>query len=207
MSGVTRSTRGLLAFIVLLVLVALVAIPVLAADPSGAPGSSDSAEPTKAPKLSQAPKPPKAERARGVEVTVTGTVATRTDADGGTEYTVTVDGRVLKLDAGPSWFFKEEHPLRAFVGKRVTIVGSQRTGSAEVDVETVDGTRLRAPGKPPWAGGWKAVGKDHPGWSQEKADRWEQKQAERAERFGSGCFPPGQCTVRPGKGGAASPAP
>ncbi len=207
MSGLTRSSRGFLAIVVLLILVAMVAIPALAADPSGAPGASASAEASKAPKPSKVPKQPKAERVPAVEVTVTGTVATRTDADGDAEYTITVDGRVLTLDAGPSWFFKDAHPLRAFVGKRVTIVGSQRTGSAEVDVETVDGTRLRAPGKPPWAGGWKAVGKDHPGWSQEKADRWELKQAERAERFGSGCFPPGQCTVRPGKGGAASPAP
>jgi opacity protein-like surface antigen len=40
-------------------------------------------------------------------------------------------------------------------------------------------------GKPPWAGGWKRVGEGHPGWSQEKADRFKAK-------FGD-CFPPGQC--------------
>jgi hypothetical protein len=43
----------------------------------------------------------------------------------------------------------------------------------------------RAAGKPPWAGGWKRVGKAHPGWSQAKEDRLKAK-------FGD-CFPPGQC--------------
>ena len=42
-----------------------------------------------------------------------------------------------------------------------------------------------AGGKPSWAGGWMRVGKDHPGWSQAKADRFKAK-------FGD-CFPPGQC--------------
>jgi hypothetical protein len=51
---------------------------------------------------------------------------------------------------------------------------------------------LREPGKPPWAGGWKVVGEKHPGWSQEKADRFKAK-------FGD-CFPPGQCKDKPDKG-------
>ena len=83
---------------------------------------------------------------------------------------MTVAGKTVRLDAGPSWFFGDKHPLKPFVGKTVTITGEQ--AGDEVEVETVDGVRLRAEGKPPWAGGWKAVGSAHPGWSQEKADRW-----------------------------------
>jgi hypothetical protein len=57
----------------------------------------------------------------------------------------------------------------------------------------VDGKALREPGKPPWAGGWKVVGKDHPGWSQEKWDRWQAKQAAKAKQHGATCWPPGLC--------------
>ena len=39
-----------------------------------------------------------------------------------------------------------------------------------LDVETVDGTAIRAPGKPPWAGGPWAVGSTHPGWKPWMAD-------------------------------------
>jgi hypothetical protein len=46
----------------------------------------------------------------------------------------------------------------------VKVAGSSATGSSELDVETVDGTPIRAPGKPPWAGGPWAVGSAHPGW-------------------------------------------
>ncbi len=58
-------------------------------------------------------------------------------------------------------------------------------GGTEVDVQTVDGTAIRAPGKPPWAGGWKVQGEKHPGWSQAKADKFKAK-------FGD-CWPPGHC--------------
>jgi hypothetical protein len=71
----------------------------------------------------------------------------------------------------------------------VTIVGEQRAGSDEVDVVSVDGKALREPGRPPWAGGWKQVGKIHPGWSQEKADRW----AAKMQAKGVDCWPPGHC--------------
>ena len=100
---------------------------------------------------------------------------------------------VLVLDAGPSWFYGDDHPLRGAVGKRVTIAGTQRAGESEVDVETVDGAAVREPGRPPWAGGWHRVGERHPGWSQEKAERWAAKRAEQAERHGVSCWPPGHC--------------
>ena len=106
-----------------------------------------------------------------VDVTVTGTVGTQTNAGGETEYTLTTPDTTLLLDAGPAWFFGDAYPLAPFVGKQVTIGGEQREGSTQVDVVTVDGTALREPGKPPWAGGRKRVGERHPGWSQEKADR------------------------------------
>jgi hypothetical protein len=94
-------------------------------------------------------------------VTMSGTIGTRTDADGNVEYILTSGGTVVVLDAGPAWFFGDDHPLQGRVGDRVTIVGEQRAGEAAVEVETVDGVRVREPGKPPWAGGWKAVGERH----------------------------------------------
>ena len=56
------------------------------------------------------------------------------------------------------------------MGKSVSIAGSTHAGETELDVETVDGTALRAPGKPPWAGGPWVVGETHPGWKPWMAD-------------------------------------
>ena len=220
MSRPTDAGRGVLGLLLLAILIVLVALPTLAAEPSGsAPASADPTA-TTAPAATAAPaepdedgdpakpdkpaKEPKSAKAPGNDVTITGTVATRTNADGDTEYTMVAGGKTLVLEAGPRWFFGNDHPLKAFVGKRVTITGSQRTGEDEVDVQAVNGTRLRTPGKPPWAGGWKQVGEQHPGWTQEKWSRWQTKAAERAKRFGTDCFPPGQCKDKPNKGGAAS---
>ncbi len=178
---------------------AATAAPTATTAPAAEPDEDDgSARPEKA------PKGPKAKKAPGVEVTISGTIATRTDADGNTEYTTVAGGKTLVLEAGPSWFFGANHPLKPFVGKRVTITGEQRAGEDEVDVEAVDGKRLRAEGKPPWAGGWKRVGERHPGWTQEKWDRWQTKFADKAKALGTDCFPPGQCKDKPGKGGADS---
>ena len=113
-------------------------------------------------------------------VTVTGTLGTKTDADGDTEYTLTTGSTTLLLEAGPKWFYGDKHPLQPFVGKRVTVVGEQATGSNELEVRSVNGTLIRGDGKPPWAGGWKRVGKIHPGWSQEKWDRWQARIADKA---------------------------
>ncbi len=136
-------------------------------------------------------------------VTVEGTIATTTDADGDQAYTLTDGATVLTLEAGPSWYWGDHHPLAPFVGKHVTVVGEQATGSTEVDVHSVDGTVVREPGKPPWAGGWKAVGKIHPGWTQEKADKWAAKQAAKAKEKGVDCWPPGHCKDVPATPGAA----
>jgi hypothetical protein len=183
------SLRGPLLALALLALLGVVAIPALAAAPSAAPGASD--HPGKGPKASKAPE---------VAVTLRGVVNASKDADGDPGYSMTVDGKTVRLEAGPAWYFGDKHPLAAYVGKTVTITGGQR--GDEVDVETVDGVRIRAEGKPPWAGGWKAVGSAHPGWSQDTGDRWQQHQADRADRAngpaggphaGAGCWPPGHC--------------
>jgi len=147
-------------------LAVLVAVPVLAAKPSAPPGQ-------------QKDKAPKA------AITLTGTIEAAANADGETVYTLADGGTTYTLEAGPRWFFGNDYPLQPYVGKSVTIVGEKAEGSNEVDVISIDGTALRAAGKPPWAGGWKVVGERHPGWSQEKADRMKAK-------FGD-CFPPGQC--------------
>ena len=155
-------------------IVALVAaVPVLAAKPSQPPGQSK-------------------DKATKVPITLTGTIEVAKDADGRDTYSMQSGGKTYTLEAGPAWFFGDNYPLKPYVGKSVTVVGEVAEGSTDVEVESVDGKALRAAGKPPWAGGWRRVGSVHPGWSQEKADRFKLK-------FGD-CFPPGQCKDKPAKG-------
>lgn len=178
-----RPLRAVVAALALIALVAVVAIPTLAASPSPGVGAAPSEKPGKGPKASKEPE---------VQVTLRGTVSATKDADGKTTYTISANGKTIQLEAGPSWFYGDKHPLAAFVGKSVTITGGQR--GDEVDVATVDGKALREAGKPPWAGGWKRVGAAHPGWSQAKADRWKQHQADKGAKLGKdGCWPPGHC--------------
>jgi hypothetical protein len=170
-----RPSRHFAAILAVAVLAIAIALPVLAASPSPAVAPAAStrgpeAKETKEPKESEAPE---------VQVTVRGLVKSTTDAKGRPDFTIDSNGKTLKLEAGPKWFFAStKHPLLPFVGKTVTIVGEQ--SGDEIDVVSVDGTAIRAPGKPPWAGGWKVVGKDHPGWSQAKADRQAAKQKAKA---------------------------
>jgi hypothetical protein len=109
---------------------------------------------------------------KGAEIarTVTGTIEQTSDDKGRPTFTVTVDGVTWELSAGPKWFHGDNHPLKAWVGKSVEITGTYREGETELDVETLDGDPIRAPGKPPWAGGPKAVGDAHPGWKDWMAD-------------------------------------
>jgi hypothetical protein len=168
----TRRPTVLLPLIALLA-VAL-AVPVLAAKPSSPPGQAK-------------------EKVPSAPIFLSGTIQLGTDADGAASYTLRDGGTTYTLEAGPKWFF-EANPLDPYVGEDVTIEGEIAEGTTEVDVISVNGVALREPGKPPWAGGWKRVGSSHPGWSQEKADRF----ADKADRFG-GCFPPGQCKDKPAK--------
>jgi hypothetical protein len=159
---------------VVVVLASLVILPVLAAKP-------DKAE--KAEKAGKAEKAP---------ITISGTVELATDPGGHETYTLRANGKTYTLEAGPPWFFGDKYPLKKFVGQNVKIDGEAAKDSTDVEVTSVNGTALREPGRPPWAGGWKAVGAAHPGWSQAKADRMKAK-------FGD-CFPPGKCKDKPGHG-------
>ena len=164
-------------------------------EPSAEPQAT--AEPTPLAQPDQKGKPeegPSERKNKGPEeeITLSGTVTAGTDADGETVYGMQSGGTTYVLEAGPKWFFGDDYPLKPFVGRNVTVVGEVAEGSTEVDVVSVDGTRLREPGKPPWAGGWKAVGERHPGWSEEKAARFAERQAAKAARFGD-CWPPGHC--------------
>ena len=161
--------------LVLLALFALIAAPALAAG-----GGKDKAPGQNKVKVETAP------------ITLNGTIDVTTNADGKRTYTLTDGGTTYELSAGPKWFFAAgKYPLDPYVGESVTIEGEIAEGSNEVEVISVNGTALRAPGKPPWADGWKAVGERHPGWSQAKADKFKAK-------FGD-CFPPGQCKDKSGE--------
>ena len=171
-----RSLRRPLIALAIVLLATIVALPTLAADPPALGG-----------------KPDKAARPPAVPITVSGEVKSTTDANGKTVYTLTSAGTTYTLSAGPAWFFGDKHPLKASVGKTVTIVGERGEGSAKIDVSTVDGTALREAGKPPWAGGWKRVGQAHPDWTQEKFDRWQVRRDARMKALGVDCWPPGHC--------------
>ena len=156
----------------LTILAVVLAVPVLAGQPGGGKGKDNAPGQAK-------------EKVEKVPITISGTVDVATDENGKDAYTLRDGGTTYTLEAGPSWFFGNDHPLKAYVGESVTVEGEVAEGSTEVDVISINGTALREAGKPAWAGGWKVVGEAHPGWSQDKADRFEAK-------FG-GCWPPGHC--------------
>ena len=157
----------------LAILAILLAVPVLAGGNEKAPGQQKDKQPS-------------------TPITITGTVEKGADADGERAYTLRDGGTTYTLEAGPKWFFGKDYPLEPYVGETVTIDGEIAEGSTEVEVQAVNGTAIREPGKPPWVGGWKVVGEAHPGWTQDKAARLTAK-------FGD-CFPPGQCKDKPGQG-------
>jgi hypothetical protein len=175
------------------IVVVALAIPAFAAGPSASPSTSSGATPPRAAAgASEEPdespgneggKPDKTGKGNEtpeVAITLRGTIARTTDADGNSAFTLASGGKTYGLEAGPPWFWGPKNPLAPFAGKTVTITGETQAGSTDVDVLTVDGTTIRAPGKPPWAGGWRAVGSKHPGWSQEKADKFKAKAAAKA---------------------------
>lgn len=174
-----RRARRPLAALALVALATIVALPTLAADP---PAPTE--KPAKPEKVDKGPKAP---------ISISGTISAAAGADGVAVYSVTSGGTTYQLDAGPAWFHGDKHPLKAFVGKSVKVDGTRREGSTEIDVDTIDGKALRAAGKPPWAGGWKKVGDAHPGWTQEKWDRWVAKVKAKKDKFGVDCWPPGHC--------------
>jgi len=115
----------------------------------------------------------------------TGTDEAVTDADG--DYQLTNANGTIELSVGPPWFWGEAHPLDG-VGGEVTVTGelddgtppahanagNRAEGEPSFDVFSLDGEEIRAPGKPPWAGGPAVVGESHPGyagWSKGQAAR------------------------------------
>jgi hypothetical protein len=155
------------------------AIPVWAASPAPTTSPSGQSQPEGTAKPDKSPHPGKGSGAAPgnaaepdeakndateVAVSAHGTVQSTTDADGHSSFTLTDGAETWDLSDGPPWFWGDKDPLKAYVGKTVTVAGTTETGATEIDVETVDGTALRAPGKPPWAGGPWVVGPKHPGW-------------------------------------------
>jgi hypothetical protein len=132
--------------------------------------SPEAAEPDDGDDSTATPKGPKPSKGPETSMTLRGTVVKGTDGKGRPSFSMTVDGVTWDLSDGPPWYWGDKDPLMAYVGKTVTVVGTTRGDDHELDVETVDGTALRAPGKPPWAGGPWVVGSMHPGWKPWMAD-------------------------------------
>jgi cytoskeletal protein RodZ len=141
--------------------------------------SAESAQPGATPETVTAPRPdktpdpasdsekqkgPKGDKESEVPVTVTGVVKQAADGQGRPSFTLTAGATTWELSAGPPWYWGDKNPLAAYVGKSVTVAGEAEQGGTELDVDTVDGKAIRAPGKPPWAGGPWVVGPTHPGW-------------------------------------------
>jgi len=138
-----------------------IAVPALGADPSAKPEPPGQAKPEK---------PEKPDKGPELAGTLRGTVVQVADEKGRPTFTITIDGVIWELSAGPKWFWGADSPLAAHVGSSVEVTGTYHEGETELDVETVNGQALRADGKPPWAGGPKVVGERHPGWKAWKVD-------------------------------------
>ena len=167
MSRILRDAAWL---ILLAVAIFVIAAPTFGANPSpnarpspSAPAVQPQVKPSGSPDL-------KGRETPELAVTVRGTVVKGADEQGRPTFSLTAGGTTWKLSAGPPWFWGDKNPLAAYVGKTVTVVGSRDQDGSELDVDTVDGTAIRAPGKPPWAGGPWVVGKIHPGWKPWMAD-------------------------------------
>jgi hypothetical protein len=166
-----RRRLGLVAVAVVATLA--VAIPAFGADPSPSAVPPGHAKPDKSPnpnKPDKAQKAQKAAKTPEVDVTVEGTVHQSTDGQGRPTFTLVAGGTTWDLSAGPALYWGAKNPLAPYVGKSVTVAGTSHEGSTELDVATIDGTAIRASGKPPWAGGPWVVGATHPGWKSWMAD-------------------------------------
>ena len=147
--------------------------PGVSAAPSGQPAATAKPGATEDPE--KPGKGPKGERVPEVPVSLTGRIDSVTGDEGEIGYTLTVGTTVYTLEIGPRWWWAGRDPLATFVGRTVRVDGERAEGSTSIDVFVAGGTTLRAPGKPPWAGGWKVVGERHPGWADWKAAKWAAK--------------------------------
>ena len=194
----------LLAIVGAAAVVLAIAGAALAADPSASPSGSPEASASSSPAPTASPASPAATAATPVAPkaaatpeaaetpdsepapsTLKGVLTTGTDADGDKAYFI----GTTRIGIGPPWFWGDKNPLAPYVGKTVTLTGHMDEGKPastnpsgkakpaegpEFEVYTVNGTTVRAPGKPPWAGGPKVVGEKHPGykgWSQGQAGK------------------------------------
>ncbi len=155
--GRTRIDRRSALLVGGLVALLAVAVPAVAADPSFEPPGQQN-------KPEKSANPNKADKGPEIAKSLNGTVEQGTDDRGRPTFTLTVGGVAWELSAGPKWFHGDDSPLKAWVGQSVEVTGTHHEGETELDVETVDGQAIRAAGKPPWAGGPRAVGERHPGW-------------------------------------------
>ena len=152
--------------------------PSATAEPSVAvPYAAPTTAPTKAPATAAPAKAPdESPDVEPANTDLTGTLTTVTDADGDTEYMI----GTTRLSVGPPWFWGTNSPLAGLNGTTVTVNGHMDDGTGskkdkangttkvrvpEFEVYAVNGKTVRAPGKPPWAGGPKAVGSAHPGYA------------------------------------------
>jgi hypothetical protein len=142
-----------------------VSVPaVMAADPSPSPAASETQKPGRGPSERAASGP-------ALEITLSGTIEQSSDAWGRPTFSLTSGGVTYELTAGPKWYHGTGGgPLAAYAGQSVEVHGWHRDGSTNVSVDTVDGTRIRPEGRPPWAGGPAAHGQRHPGWKPWHAD-------------------------------------
>jgi hypothetical protein len=104
-------------------------------------------------------------------ITVHGTIQKTTAPDGKVAYTLVANATTYRLSDGPEWWWGANDPLASYVGKTVDVTGEVAQGSTDVDVLSIDGKAIRAPGRPPWAGGPKAVGEKHPGFKASRGAR------------------------------------
>lgn len=168
-------------------------VAIAAPTPTGGdPAVMAAASPSPTPKATREPKPVRS-HVPSETVELRGMIRTATGEDGRVAYElVDAAGAVWRLEVGPPWWWGTADPLAAYAGRTVTVTGERPLGEQDVDVLAIDGKTVREAGRPPWAGGWRAVGERHPGWTRTKADRWEAKQAAKLERC-SGEHPPGYC--------------
>ena len=108
-------------------------------------------------------------------ITLQGVLSEVVAVDGDRDYHI-ADATLglVRLSVGPPWYWGANHPLAGLVGQTIVVTGrmddgrgrtdkakdktkdkvkAQDAAGPELDVYTVNGATIRAPGKPPWAGG------------------------------------------------------
>jgi hypothetical protein len=138
-------------------------------------------------------------------ITVHGTIQKTTAPDGKVAYTLVANATTYRLSDGPEWWWGANDPLASYVGKTVDVAGEVAPGSTDIDVLSIDGKALRAPGRPPWAGGPKAVGEKHPGFKASKEARDKAKD-KGSGKPGASAAPSSSASPSPTSSPSASPS-